>query len=181
MTFDEGRTTELELEGGSAVAQRATDKQSLREELERIERENGGHLTPGIVVQAAKPKASPLHNQFEWDNRKAGEKYRLWQARKLIKIIPIRRDDTDEPQVLVPAFMHIAGETGPKYMSSVRVVQDDDLYARALRELCDKVISAARSVEQIIALRGLTDHTKRVLSDLGRIRKVIDDMQDVGE
>lgn len=56
--------------------------QSLRE----IEDRNGV-LTPEAVVKAAKPKDHPLHDRFEWDDRRAGQKHRLHQARQMIRVI----------------------------------------------------------------------------------------------
>jgi hypothetical protein len=37
-----------------------------------------------------------LHNRFEWDNRLAGEKYRLIQARELITSVKIVYREADE-------------------------------------------------------------------------------------
>lgn len=62
-----------------------SDTEVIRE-LERIAGEHQGLLRPSDVVKAARPVSSPLHEQFEWDNDKCGEEYRLWQARKLISV-----------------------------------------------------------------------------------------------
>lgn len=41
---------------------------------------------PADVVESARPKNSPLHSRFTWDDNEAAEKYRLWQARQLIAV-----------------------------------------------------------------------------------------------
>ena len=46
-------------------------------------------LSPEAVVEAARPRTSPLHNSFEWDNRKAGEAYRILQAQVLIRSMKV--------------------------------------------------------------------------------------------
>lgn len=56
-------------------------------ELKRIADENGGVLKPEAVVEEARPKSSPLHKRFTWDNSKAAHEYRLWQARQLIRVV----------------------------------------------------------------------------------------------
>lgn len=56
------------------------------EELKRIAAEHGGVLMPADVVESARPKNSPLHSRFTWDDNEAAEKYRLWQARQLIAV-----------------------------------------------------------------------------------------------
>ena len=48
-----------------------------------------GRLTPEQVVEAARDKASALHDCFEWDDSTAAEKYRLDQARDLLKRVKI--------------------------------------------------------------------------------------------
>jgi len=56
-------------------------------ELERIAAAHGGLLRPAEVVRAARDPRSPLHPHFEWDDSAAAQKYRLWQARQLIRVV----------------------------------------------------------------------------------------------
>lgn len=44
-------------------------------------------ITPKNVVDLARNENSKLHNDFEWDNEIAGEKYRLFQAREMIQLL----------------------------------------------------------------------------------------------
>lgn len=55
-------------------------------ELSKIAQKNDGILKPETVIEEAKPKNHPLHNDFEWDDTKAGYKYRLEQARYMIRM-----------------------------------------------------------------------------------------------
>lgn len=48
-----------------------------------------GKLTPEIVVADAKPIKSPLHGEFEWDDKIAGHKFRLGQARDMIASVRV--------------------------------------------------------------------------------------------
>ena len=61
---------------------------SLRDDLMAIRAEVGA-LTPAAVVDAARPKGHPLHDRFEWNNRKAGELYRQRQAADLIRSVRV--------------------------------------------------------------------------------------------
>lgn len=55
-------------------------------ELKEIARRHGGALRPAEVVAfAANPKTA-LHGRFEWDNTEAAEKWRLHQARNIIRV-----------------------------------------------------------------------------------------------
>ena len=46
-----------------------------------------GYLDPKEVVSAARPKLSPLHKFFTWDNGAAAEKFRLQEADRLIRSV----------------------------------------------------------------------------------------------
>jgi tRNA A37 N6-isopentenylltransferase MiaA len=61
----------------------------IRNELTRLAAEHGGELQPKAVVDAARPDTSPLHNSFDWDDSEAAEKWRLQQARQLIRAVVI--------------------------------------------------------------------------------------------
>ena len=59
---------------------------AIKQELEKIRVSHKGLLTTHAVVKHARNKQSILHSQFEWDDAVAGHKYRLMQARQLIRI-----------------------------------------------------------------------------------------------
>jgi hypothetical protein len=56
-------------------------------EIVEVEKQSG--LTAENLLEKAKDKCSLLHNLFEWNNSKAGEKWRLHQARVLINEVKI--------------------------------------------------------------------------------------------
>jgi len=67
-----------------------------REEILKIEEK--GKLTAENVVEESKDKNNPLHDYFEWDNKSAGNKWRVHQARLLINYIiePVIDDDKNK-------------------------------------------------------------------------------------
>ena len=69
--------------------------QTVGEVLEGLER-NGG-LTPKTLLDSQRDENAPLHNEFEWDDTIAAEKWRLDQAQRMIQSIRIvQTDDTEE-------------------------------------------------------------------------------------
>ncbi len=60
------------------------DPDSIGKRLERIAKRNKGQLDPHNVVKDAADSRSPLHPNFEWDDAKAAQQHRLFQARYLI-------------------------------------------------------------------------------------------------
>ena len=64
------------------------DANKAQKELSRIEKKCNG-LTPTTVVEESSLPNALFHKIFEWDNLKAGNQYRLQQARALINNIEI--------------------------------------------------------------------------------------------
>ena len=70
--------------------------QQVGELFEQLERSETG-LTPKSVLDAARDKDSLIHDEFEWDNDIAAEKYRLKQAQSMIlNVRVIVRETTDQ-------------------------------------------------------------------------------------
>ena len=71
---------------------------TVSEELREIYNNSHGILKPQNVLDYAKNKNTALHRKFEWDDRVAGEKYRLWQARQIISYeVEITPADSEGP------------------------------------------------------------------------------------
>ena len=63
-----------------------TLKQKIAKELESIKYKLGGVLRAADVVEFARNAETGLHQRFEWNDKEAGEKYRLQQAREIIRV-----------------------------------------------------------------------------------------------
>lgn len=87
-------------------------------ELKSLEQTHG-LIAPKAVVAAAKPKNSPLHKFFEWDDSSAAVKFREHQARILICNVYIRHADSEDSQP-VRAFVNIKASSEDEEDESVR-------------------------------------------------------------
>ena len=121
----------------------------------------GGDLTPSAVVDAARNPASAMHSLFDWDDAVAAEKWRLEQARSVIRHIHVI-DDDNEPK---PAFISVSSDGKTQYQP-VEVVarsrdmqvavlaaakRDLDAYTlryRALKDICELVKPARKALEE---------------------------------
>ncbi len=65
-----------------------TDPQIVGEVCHELEKQD--RLTTGNLVEASRPKTAPLHNEFEWNNKIAAEKYREVQAGYIIRSVAIK-------------------------------------------------------------------------------------------
>ena len=105
----------------------------IRSELARIARESGGILLPKKVVDAARDEKSPLHSRFEWNNGRAAEKYRLWQARVLISVTVNIVEQTGESEQVWVSLKPDQKEAGG-YRSLISVLSDKDMRAQLLQD-----------------------------------------------
>ena len=63
-----------------------TSKQDLKlAAFESLCRENNGRLSPQILLDHARDPSSPFHEDFEWNDDAAADKYRLVQASVMIR------------------------------------------------------------------------------------------------
>lgn len=98
----------------------------VNSELEFIRVSNGGILLPEKVVEYARNSTTEIHKHFEWDDGEAAEKYRLSQARALIRVSVTVLDGHNES---VRAFVSLRTDRkqGGGYRSVVDVLSSQDL------------------------------------------------------
>lgn len=119
--------------------------QIVGHELAELE-ERYNSLTPKLVVNEARPEESVLHPCFEWDDAKAAETHREFQASHLIRSVAVvYPDPVTERPLSSRAFVNIV-ESGDddteetrRYVTTSRAMADPSmrrqLVERALREL----------------------------------------------
>ncbi len=90
--------------------------QAFGEALESLAKEKGGKFVPKDVVELARRKASPLHDYFDWEDKTAAAKWRVEQARHLVRVLKVKVD-RDGDERLERAFICVdveAEEHAPK-------------------------------------------------------------------
>lgn len=83
------------------------DAQKVGERIEVLRRKHGGFVTPELLVQEARAKASPLHVEFEWNDAKAADAHRLDQARYVLRTIVTTVEVIDREPAVVRAFVSV--------------------------------------------------------------------------
>lgn len=59
---------------------------SWQSELASVARKHRGVLRAADVVEFARNPKTELHSKFTWDDTEAAQQYRVWQARRLIRV-----------------------------------------------------------------------------------------------
>jgi hypothetical protein len=101
-------------------------------------------LTAQNLVNVSRPEDAPLHGCFEWDDSKAAESYREYQARKIIASIEIVSSDAVgggmveiEPVLPTRAFHALRTNDSEGYESIGQIMSDEEKMERLL-ELAKK-------------------------------------------
>lgn len=136
-------------------------KGTIMKALKSLEALHNGMLTPYDVVEAAKNPKSPLHNSFEWDNQRAGEKYRLMQARIMLTTVKVefmgeRREAFFNATVKVDKS-YIRG-----YFPIERVATEEEIRKEVIRGAIQELEYAQKKYASISQLRGVINRKKLI-------------------
>jgi hypothetical protein len=136
---------------GLVTGRKGADPQVIGEALENLCLENDGLLKPAIIVEAAKAGEHPLHAHFTWSDRKAAQRWRLEEARVLVRSVRIVVEDVDTAP---SAFFGVM--TGPKdqvgYRSYRDVANTPNLRDLVLRQALHDLEVWKRKYKQLVAL-----------------------------
>lgn len=128
-------------------------KSEILVELEAIHQEHG-ILKAEDVVTRAQNKDNPLHDQFEWNDKKAGQQYRLDQARHLIRVAVYVMPGLSEP-VKVRVFQSLKSdrkEDGGGYRRTVEILSHEGMRAELV----------ANALEEFVAVKEKYKHIKEL-------------------
>lgn len=158
---------------------------AIQAELQRLFDANNGRLTPEQVVDAARSPASPLHARFDWSDADAAAKWRLEQARGLIRSVRLVVE-TKQHKLPVPktppapvAPMAVRDPTKARNEQgyvAVSTLRDERENARdaVLREVNLAASAVQRATAVAAALdvgEDLTDILRRLEAVRARLRK----------
>jgi hypothetical protein len=152
------------------------DSKKAAEILEEIA-DDDGRLTPDAVIKAATSPRHPLHDYFEWDDKKAGAAYRLDQARDLIafvrievternlsaRIAYVRDPSATNGEQGYRATAHLADE---KQQAAVAVITELERVLSYLHRAAD----VADAVNVRLDVQDLLARTENLIASLRKLR-----------
>ena len=122
---------------------------NVETELRTIMAAHGGLLDPADVVEAARAPTSALHSYFTWDNREAADKWRLEEARSLIRSVTITIEGAEPMQIR--AFVSLPADR----------VRGDGY--RLMEEVCNSDLMRAQFIADLHATAERFENTARVI------------------
>ena len=135
----------------------------IQDALGAIAEEHGGILRPADVVDAAAAAAHPLHACFEWDDARAGQDYRLWQARKLIAVVVCGVTGTAKE---IRAFVSLKTDRtkdGGGYRILADVMTDKQMREQMLDEALEELQVFQTKYRRLKALAPIWPAVRRVM------------------
>ncbi len=137
-------------------------KNKVISELKRIAQDNGGLLQPETVVSEARRKSSVLHSRFEWDNSVAGEQYRIWQARQLIRVaVEVLEGTTEETEVFVSLTPDRQRESGG-YRVIAEVLSDKQMRKVMLADALEDLKLFQAKYQRLLELVPIFDAIRKI-------------------
>jgi hypothetical protein len=149
------RSTKKELDERRRAIEACTDKH--------------GRILPKLVVDAARSPKSPLHKEFEWDDRKAALVQRLDRAQELIREVKLMVIH-DAIKISAPYFVSDPTSRESAYVATTTAARDEELSESILMDELRRIESAVVRARALAAAFGLVGHFDRMLSDVVEVR-----------
>lgn len=133
-------------------------KKTASEAINAIAARNGGRVTPEEVIDAARRTDSPLHDYFDWDDNSAAHKYRIEQARGLIREVKITF--TVETKTVRSVYYVRDPSMGAKemgYISVSKVRTESELAREVLVEEFSRVNAVLARAKALATILGLAE------------------------
>jgi len=112
------------------------------------------------VLELARPRSSPIHEFFTWDDTAAAEQYRLKQAQTLISCLVVEIENIEYRKYVTPCLIE---ETGSKAYVEINK-------ARATPEIWEQILD--RAMNDAILFRERYNHLKELGPIITAISKV---------
>ena len=113
-------------------------------------------VTPENVLDKARNKETELHKCFEWDNTVAGEKYRLIQARDIIRhFVIVTPEESKEEPIKVRSYQITT--TRNVYQPTKVFLQKPDEYSALLERAKNELEAFKQRYKMLTELEEIFD------------------------
>ena len=132
----------------------------MGETLEKISQKET--VTAESFLKESRPKESPTHSLFEWDDKIAAEKYRLRQATTIINQIQVEVivKENKNASVNAPAFVNVMPKaTGTKgmFVSFTDAMNNEEMRKTVLKNAISELIAFKNKYNNYQELAGVID------------------------
>lgn len=140
------------------------ETKTIIDELNQVKSKNGFNiLVPKEVVEFARDENTELHSKFEWDDSIAGEQYRIYQARNLIRTVIIKDSGIDKS---IHAFVSLSPDReneGGGYRGIYDVLENTNWRKQMLQDAMNELKSFEEKYKLLSELSLVFDAIHRVM------------------
>ena len=133
------------------------DPQRVAEEIYQI----GETVTPEQVLDRGRDGDSELHKCFEWDDSAAAERYRLNQAREILRFLVIeKKEDAPAKEPPVRVFYNI--ETAGGYKPTEIIFQNPDEHQKLLKKALSELDAFQKKYRSLSELEEVFEAIRKI-------------------
>lgn len=158
---------------GGRVTTSKKDPQIVGEEIQRIADSSGGLASKKAIVNESRPESAVLHDEFEWDDEVAAEKFRESQAGELVRsIVEVIVDPVTQNQRQTRAFVSVAiaptnEENCRAYEAIDAVMADDDKRRLHINSCLMRLVRARDEYRNLNEFTMVWDAIDSVIQQIG--------------
>lgn len=124
-----------------------------------------GAVTAHGLLDAARSRNSPIHRFFDWNDSSAAEKYRLSQARMLIRCVVVEVDGVETRKYVPPVYVDGKHRA---YVEIEMARHDESIWEQVLERALKEAILWKLKYGHLKELTIVTDAIRRVEAKYGK-------------
>jgi hypothetical protein len=135
----------------------------IREALDQIaDSDEKGRLRPEAIIERAKGRSSPLHSCFTWDDGKAASRWRIEEARGLIRSYSVVIEQAHP--VVTRAYVSLKSSRvqGGGYTPIHRILSDRELHAEMLGDALEEIADVERRYGHLRELQTVFEEARKL-------------------
>lgn len=126
--------------------------------------DRNGRIAPEAVVRAARNPGHPLHGEFEWNDGRAAERYRLDQARTLIASVRIVITRSNKKLACVGYLRDLDAAPKAGYIATLRLRSNHEASQDTLAYEIQRAQAILERVKEIATALGLEGDYDRAMA-----------------
>lgn len=132
--------------------------------IQRLYRQHHGLIPAEKLVEEAVSPNHPFHNDFDWNNGAAGHKWRVHQARNILRIfLTVIGNNKDAKECRMFVSLSSDRKNGGGYRATIDVLHDDELRSTMLADAKTEMLLFRTKYVVLSELSGVISAIDKVL------------------
>ena len=132
--------------------------------------DSGGNVSARQILDAAKDKANPLHSLFDWNVKRAAEKYWLHQARLVIGAVTVQVVTTE---FTYKTSAYVSSGQGEGYRSVIALKSDEQASRESLIHCLEVSRGHLKRALDLAMPLGLSDQIDHLIEQTMAVARIV--------